>query len=569
MSSRRTRSWRSSGRVNGRSIEPLGRRQGGAAPLATASGASPPPSTDDQVAFQQSLAQKGFIGDIVIPDFNNSARWEGYASSSYMGRVPFLVLFPADSAAVQLAVTATKQFNAERTQDLKVVARSGGHQYSGTSLGNSTTIVVNMEKIAFEWHQEIPIRRKWRSNDATIIDVKPALRLRELSAELKDRKMMSPHGECPEVAIGGHAQTGGYGHLLRSYGLTVDQVRSFSIVLADGKEYSIVHPSFPAAQKVHKDNDQLFRGVLSGSAGSFGIVTEYSFEGISDMSNPRVASYTAVVPYSRENLEAIMHEVQEITKKEANGEVPSSCDLFISVESRGNLNVVSPVILVEAADCNAASHDPIPNATHPFWALRTTISKTPSLVFARKDNLSELMDRGVRRFPITTRDGREFPYPYKKRVNTVDQAISMDFVRAFVAKIDEAIKDPGLRFVSQMLLGGGKHKAANDGHMPHADYVWGFVYDVFYLPGHETHAEQLQADMGKIVSQYFINKTSKERRFFWGSFSQTGSDREIDLSDAAVREMYFDDAEWYAQLQALKKRIDPQDLFHTLMTVRP
>lgn len=41
-------------------------------------------------------------------------------------------------------------------------------------------------------------------------------------------------GECPGVAKGGFALSGGYGFLSREYGLGVDSVLSVRIVLADG-----------------------------------------------------------------------------------------------------------------------------------------------------------------------------------------------------------------------------------------------------------------------------------------------------------------------------------------------
>ncbi len=37
-------------------------------------------------------------------------------------------------------------------------------------------------------------------------------------------------------------QTGGFGHLVRSFGLTLDYVRSFHIVLADGTDRTVYRP---------------------------------------------------------------------------------------------------------------------------------------------------------------------------------------------------------------------------------------------------------------------------------------------------------------------------------------
>ena len=43
-------------------------------------------------------------------------------------------------------------------------------------------------------------------------------RLVDIATFFSQNHVTIPHGECPTVGIGGHAQTGGYGHLLRSFG---------------------------------------------------------------------------------------------------------------------------------------------------------------------------------------------------------------------------------------------------------------------------------------------------------------------------------------------------------------
>ena len=53
-----------------------------------------------------------------------------------------------------------------------------------------------------------------------------------LAAAFNDNGVTIPHGECPAICIGGHVQTGGYGRLMRSYGLTLDRVKPSDIVLA-------------------------------------------------------------------------------------------------------------------------------------------------------------------------------------------------------------------------------------------------------------------------------------------------------------------------------------------------
>ena len=97
--------------------------------------------------------------------------------------------------------------------------------------------------------------------------------------------------------------------------------------------------------------------------------------------------------------------------------------------------------------------------------------------------------------------------------------------------------------------------------IPHRDFVYCFVFDLFYEgSAYESAAATLQEQMQDLVDQNF--SPGQERRVFWGTFGDT------DMAKDSVRRMYYDSDHDYAKLQALKKEVDPDDLFHTSLTVQ-
>lgn len=60
---------------------------------------------------------------------------------------------------------------------------------------------------------------------------------------MKIWKLSFPHGVCPTVNVGGHGQTGGYGHFTRSFGVLVDYIQAFEIVLANGTHKRVNRPT--------------------------------------------------------------------------------------------------------------------------------------------------------------------------------------------------------------------------------------------------------------------------------------------------------------------------------------
>lgn len=68
--------------------------------------------------------------------------------------------------------------------------------------------------------------------------------------------------------------------------------------------------------------------------------------------------------------------------------------------------------------------------------------------------------------------------------------------------------------------------------------------------------------MQAIVDKDFNYDKEQEQRVFWGTFGDT------DIRKTTIRDMYYDEKTQYDELQELKERVDPEDIFHTDLTVK-
>jgi FAD/FMN-containing dehydrogenase len=499
----------------------------------------------------------GFGGDVFAPGTAEyEAKRRQYASSSYPEKQgsegsmhPYLIAYPRpDTDDIPAAIGFAKSLGKH------IVVRSGGHQYCGLSSGGDDTILLSMDlfnQVEF-----------WDGGEKTFARVGVGTLLTNLAAELKQHGVALPHGECPRVCIGGHAQSGGYGHLLRSYGLNQDHVVEFTIYTADGKQWTVRRP--PA-----QDRTDLFWGVLGGGPGSFGVVTDVTYECIRDKDHPFSWGFSHFLPYEKTLCSTMMNEVRIWTEKVASRDASLPQDVDLAVSLICNKFFDGAALVLEAVNGNRDGEDDGGRNRRFLEQARDNIlsgaspqyrSGIPGRGFEGEYPLSFMADAFVRRHDMGE-DGREFPLPYKKRLNCDKGALSAAFVSAFVELVDRVVHSHTVKLVVQIFIHGGVY-ASPDPSPPltaicHRDVSVGIVFDCFYTPEGLEEAERYQADMQELIDTHW----GEEIRMLWGSFGDT------DISKEHVRRYYYDDATW-KDLQKLKQQMDGGDLFHTEFTVQ-
>ncbi|CAO2840303.1 unnamed protein product [Amaranthus hypochondriacus] len=134
---------------------------------------------------------------------------------------PLAIITPLEASHVQASVICAK------AQGLEMRIRSGGHDYDGLSYISPNPFVIldlfNLHSISIDLASDTA----WVQSGATLGEL-----YYKIANVSKTRAF--PAGVCPSVGIGGHFSGGGYGNMLRKFGLTVDNIIDAEIVDANG-----------------------------------------------------------------------------------------------------------------------------------------------------------------------------------------------------------------------------------------------------------------------------------------------------------------------------------------------
>jgi hypothetical protein len=134
-----------------------------------------------------------------------------------------------------------------------------------------------------------------------------------------------PTGQCYNVHVGGHVQTGGYGQLARAFGLFSDQVVSFEIFLADGTKKTVAVDSACRPTRICS------LPFLAAAPGNYGIVTHITIRPRKDADHKYSRALQAGHPLRSELDHGVLVQLFDLVREWENA--PGDYDFCFTVAS--------------------------------------------------------------------------------------------------------------------------------------------------------------------------------------------------------------------------------------------
>jgi FAD/FMN-containing dehydrogenase len=163
---------------------------------------------------------------------------------------PALIARCAGADDVQAAVRYAREC------DLPISVRGGGHSVLGHGVTDGGVMIdlAHMKAVTVD-----PAARRARAAGGVVWG--------ELDLATQRHGLATTGGSISSVGIGGVTLGGGFGHLMRRFGLTVDNLRAVDLVTATGERLHVDAETEP----------ELFWG-LRGGGGNFGIATAFEYD---------------------------------------------------------------------------------------------------------------------------------------------------------------------------------------------------------------------------------------------------------------------------------------------------
>jgi len=551
-----------------------------------------------------------FKGKVVKRDGTDAFAAASYQYATSSERIfnpkvmqPAAIIYAQDDDDVIKAIEYAK------AADVALSVRSGGHSYSGSSSTSGENIQLDLSGDMAPDQKAFPYHTFEYDAEAGTARIGAGLLLADVSRKCVEHGIFFPHGECCHVGIGGHTQTGGYGLIMRPFGMYADYVQSVDFIFADpdgsGK---------PGKRTVRRDaadaeERELFFALIGGSPGNLGVMTHVTTRVLKDADHPNARGLKLMTVYSKDKLKALLDIMVEQIKN------PPAADYCYSVMVLGAQFV--------GGDCHADANDDIDRwmrENHPtqyppdgelkiryvpviavtgFFGnlggasqeydasvlapIKEICTPVPAFVAKTLSFFKIIGDPATLGFddsephPIswmikqwTWKNVREFPAPYHKRLfmsKATGEELEASGWAEWTAERINDIEDStltaalnGCKIAAQFMPYGGKNAFNDfDGKTAVAwrDSTAFAAMDVFYDDDREGAIDEALGWAERVYKEGVgaDGKFSKQdRRLIWAPF---GDNYDLDKSHLA----YFDSEEVYQRILAVKRRVDPTGVF--------
>jgi len=170
--------------------------------------------------------------------------------NAMIDRKPAVIVQCADAADVPHSISFA------RDNGLEISIRGAGHNIAGNAVCNNGVVIdfSRMRKVHVD-------AEKMRAR------VEPGAILGDIDKATQAHGLATPLGINSTTGIAGLTLGGGFGWLTRKYGMTIDNLVSAEMVKADGSQIRVSD----------KENTELF-WAIRGGGGNFGVVTQFEFK---------------------------------------------------------------------------------------------------------------------------------------------------------------------------------------------------------------------------------------------------------------------------------------------------